>query len=57
MNTILQKADEEEIKTIALPLISSGIFGGDPKVCSLIICEAISFYMESNQGSSCVDQV
>ena len=53
----MQKADEEETKSLGIPMISSGIFGGNPKVCSSIICEEIYSYMESNQGSSCIDKV
>ena len=44
--TALQRAEELDVKSIAFPMISCGSFGGDPKICSKLICETISFFSE-----------
>ena len=56
VNSLLEKAEELELESIAIPLISSGVFGGDPIVCSKIICETMSDYFE-NITDSYITQV
>jgi len=49
--SLLKEAEKLELESIAIPLISSGVFGGDPKICSKIICETMSDYFEKATDS------
>ena len=43
-NSIL-KANEHKLKSIAIPAISSGIFGYPKKACAIVLLETIKQYM------------
>ncbi|CAK8697164.1 unnamed protein product [Clavelina lepadiformis] len=53
----LSEADQFNLKSIAIPAISCGVFGGKPEICSKLIVQAIVEYFHEMKSSSSIRQV
>ena len=52
IDEILKEADNNRMKTVAMPAISCGVYGGDPHICCKIIVDVIHEYFINTPASS-----
>ncbi|XP_076818034.1 uncharacterized protein LOC143463447 [Clavelina lepadiformis] len=53
----LSEADSFNLRSIAIPAISCGVFGGKPEVCTKLIVQALVEYFDAKSTSSSIRQV